>query len=83
MLPTMTDKEFNEIPLEDLLDRLANESDLVTTRENLKQFAIEQIQEGNISLAVHVLDSLKQDDGTEYFRYDFSSTSKRMRTSRT
>lgn len=72
MLPTMTNEEFNDISLEDLLDRLEHESDLVTTRENLKEFAIEQIQEGNINLAAHVLDALKQDDGADYFRYDFS-----------
>lgn len=72
MLPTMTNEEFNDISLEDLLDRLEHESDLVTTRENLKEFAIVQIQEGNINLAAHVLDALKQDDGADYFRYDFS-----------
>lgn len=72
MLPTMTNKEFNDLPLGELLEKLAGESDLVTTRENLKQFAIEQIQDEYIGLAAHILDALKEDDGADYFRYDFS-----------
>ena len=65
----MTKQEFNELPLDELLEKLSAAHDIIVTRDNLEQYTIEQIENKNIVGAADVLNIMMQSDA-EYFRID-------------
>lgn len=67
----MTRKELNELGFERAVEQLKEEISTLTDYETLKNFAIEQIQQDNIFVAIHILESIQ--DGTDgtYYDYDY------------
>lgn len=64
-------KIYNEIGLDSAIGELADNQDYIVSREVLLDFAVNQIYDGNISFAVHILNAVDE-EYAEWYRYDFS-----------
>lgn len=71
----MTREEFNKLSFDEVMERLNEESDQITTIDILKDFIKENIDNDNFGLAVHVLNAI-WDDPSPYdsiwYDYDYS-----------
>ena len=66
----MTNKELNELPFDDAIEKLEQEKDQITTYDCLKDFAIKNINEDMLFLAIHILQAL-DNDAADYYDYDY------------
>lgn len=66
----MTKKELNELTFEDAIEKLEQEKDQITTYDCLKVFAIKNINEDMLFLAIHILQAL-DNDTSDYYDYDY------------
>ena len=57
----MTRNEFETKSFDEVMEQLNEERDDITTYENLKEFAISQINEDRLFLAIHILELLNID----------------------
>ena len=67
----MTRAEFEQKTFIEVMEKLYEQRDDVTTYERLKEFAIENVKEDNFLLAVHILEALRN-DVAEWYEYDYS-----------
>ena len=66
----MTREELETMSYDKLIDICVNEIDQFTFYETLKDFAIEQVENDNLGLAIHILTSLHLNP-SEYYLYDY------------
>lgn len=57
----MTRAEFEEKSFNEIMEVLENGRDDITTYENLKDFAIYNINNDTLSVAIHILESISKD----------------------
>lgn len=67
----MTKIELYKLNFENAASILEQENDQITTYENLKYFAIQNINEDMLFLAIHILEAINNDTA-EYYDYDYS-----------
>lgn len=63
-------KEMHAMNFNDAAELLSEQSDVVTTYEALKEFAITQIKEDRLFLAIHILDAIHKNIA-DYYDYDY------------
>ena len=63
-------KELHNLDFEQAINILIDEKDTITISDTLKDFAIKNINEDNLFLAVHILEALN-DSPAYYFDYDY------------
>lgn len=66
----MTRVDFENKTFEELMEQLNEEQDDITTYERLKEFAIKNVNEDNLLLAIHILEAINKDYG-EWYCYDY------------
>lgn len=66
----MTLTELNNLDFKEAIEILINEKDTITTSDNLKDFAIKNINEDKYFLAIHILEALNESPAY-YFDYDY------------
>lgn len=66
----MTVKELYSMTFNEACEKLYEESDLVTTYESLKEYAIKNINEERLFLAIHILEAIQQFPA-DYYDYDY------------
>ena len=66
----MTVKELYSMTFNEACEKLYQESDLVTTYESLKEYAIKNINEERLFLAIHILEAIQQFPA-DYYDYDY------------
>lgn len=66
----MTRAEFEQKTFTEVMEKLSEQRDDITTHECLKEFVIENIKEDNFLLAVHILEALRN-DVAEWYEYDY------------
>ena len=66
----MTKIELYKLNFEDAASILEQENNQITTYENLKYFAIQNINEDMLFLAIHILEAINNDTA-EYYDYDY------------
>ena len=66
----MTRTEFEEKSFEEVMEKLDEERDDITTYEMLKEYATEKIKEDNFLVAIHILEALHSDTA-EWYEYDY------------
>ena len=64
-------KELYTMDFNDACEKLAGETDIITTYESLKDFAIHMIQEDHLYLALHILEAIHSSPA-DYYDYDYS-----------
>ena len=64
-------KELYAMNFNDACERLSEQTDLITTYESLKDFAIHMIREDHLYLALHILDAIHSSPA-DYYDYDYS-----------
>ena len=68
----MTRQDYESKSFLDLMEQLYAESDDITTREDLQEYAIRSIRDDSLYLAIHILEALREEYGAEWFLYDYS-----------
>lgn len=66
----MTKIDFERKNFDELISQLQEETDEVTTYEELKEFAINKIKSDDLFVAIHILEAIN-DDTAEYYLYDY------------
>ena len=66
----MTKQELNKMLFNDAAEQLVSESDLITTYEELKEFAIAKIKDEHLFLAIHILEAINASPA-DYYDYDY------------
>ena len=64
-------KELYTMNFNDACEKLSEQTDLITTYESLKDFAIHMIQEDHLYLARHILEAIHSSPA-DYYDYDYS-----------
>ena len=67
----MTRLEYNTKSFDEIMDRLNEENDEVTTKEDLINFVKYNIDNDNLFLAIHILEAINNDKESEWFLYDY------------
>lgn len=69
----MTRDKFEAMDFDCLMELAAENLNEVTTEENLKDFAIEKLQNDDFGMALHIIESIYNNPySTEYYRYDYN-----------
>ena len=69
----MTRKEFEAMSFEDFIEWAYDNLDCVTDEEVLKDYAINELQDDNFGVALHIINAIYDNPyDTEYYRYDYS-----------
>lgn len=66
----MTRIEYETKSFEEIMERLDEERDDITTVEMLKEFAKAKIDDDNLFLAIHILEAIDEDPA-EWYEYDY------------
>lgn len=66
----MTEKQLKKLSFEDAVEKLSSEKEQITTYETLKSFAIENINNDNLFLAIHILQGINEKQAY-YYSYDY------------
>ena len=64
-------KELYTMDFNDACEKLSEQTDIITTYESLKDFAIHMIQEDHLYLALHILEAIHSSPA-DYYDYDYS-----------
>ena len=64
-------KDLKKLTFEEAIEKLEEENDCITTIDVLKEFAIDNIKNDNLFIAIHILQALQENE-TEYYSYDYS-----------
>lgn len=67
----MTRQDYESKSFLALMEQLYEESDDLTTREDLEEYAIHSIRDDSLYLAIHILEALREENGAEWFLYDY------------
>lgn len=68
----MTRSEFEEKSFEEVMEQLNEEMYGITTLDTLKDFAKDQIDNGNYFLANHIVEALQNGNDETWWDYDYS-----------
>lgn len=69
----MTREKFEAMDFDCLMELAAENLNDVTTEENLKDFAIEKLQNDDFGMALHIIEAIYNNPySTEYYRYDYN-----------
>ena len=71
----MTREEFNTLSFEEVMTKLSEQYDQITTYDMLKDYAKEKIDNDDLFVAVHILNALWNDPNPEesiWYDYDYS-----------
>lgn len=66
----MTKTDFETKSFNELISQLQEETDEVTSYEELKEFAINKIKSDDLFIAIHILEAIN-DDTADYYLYDY------------
>ena len=66
----MKKQELKKLSFEDAVEKLSSEKEQITTYETLKSFAIDNINNDNLFLAIHILQGIN-DEQADYYDYDY------------
>ena len=66
----MTENQLKKLSFEDAVEKLSSEKEQITTYETLKSFAIENINNDNLFLAIHILQGINEKQA-DYYDYDY------------
>ena len=66
----MKKQELKKLSFENAVEKLRQEKDNITTYETLKQFSIDNIENDNLFLAIHILQGIN-DEQADYYDYDY------------
>ena len=66
----MNKTDFDNKSFDELIEQLYEEIDTITNYDVLKDFAIENIGNDNLYLAIHILEAIQH--GDYYYDYDYS-----------
>ncbi len=70
---TMTREQFDNMSFDDFFDLASENIDDLTTEDILIDFAKTKIDDGNIMMALHVLNAIYDNPyDTEYYLYDYN-----------
>ena len=64
-------KELYTMDFNEACEKLSEQTDLITTYESLKDYAIHMIQEDHLYLALHILEAIHSSPA-DYYDYDYS-----------
>ena len=67
----MTERQLKKLSFEDAIEKLSAENEQITTYEILKSFAIDNINNDNLFLAIHILQGINEKQA-DYYSYDYS-----------
>ena len=65
----MTKKELNTLTFDEAIEKLEEENDCITTYSILKEFAIDNINDDKLFIAIHILQAIQ--DEADYYNYDY------------
>ena len=68
----MKKRELKKLTFEEAIEKLQEENNYITTYDILKEFAIDNINNDNLLLAIHILQALQEDEAY-YYNYDYSA----------
>ena len=69
----MTRARFEAMDFDCLMELAAENLNEVTTEENLKEFAIEKLENDDFGMALHIINAICENPyNTEFYRYDYS-----------
>ena len=66
----MTERQLKRLSFEDAIEKLSAENEQITTYETLKSFAIDNINNDNLFLAIHILQGINENQA-DYYSYDY------------
>jgi len=66
----MTEKQLKKLSFENAVEKLSSEKEQITTYKTLKSFAIENINNDNLFLAIHILQGINEKQA-DYYSYDY------------
>ena len=66
----MTKQELNTLTFDEAIEKLQEENNCITTYNILKEFAINNIDNDNLFIAIHILQAIQ--DEYEYYNYDYN-----------
>ena len=67
----MTKQELNTLTFDEAIEKLEEENNCITTYSILKEFAIDNINNDNLFIAIHILQAIQEDEA-EYYNYDYN-----------
>lgn len=67
----MTKRDLEEKGFEQAVEELQEQNASITTYDALKDFAIQNIENENLFVAIHILQSINEEQA-EYYDYDYS-----------
>ena len=67
----MKKRELKKLTFEEAIEKLEEENNCITTYNILKEFAIDNINNDNLFIAIHILQALQEDEA-EYYNYDYN-----------
>ena len=68
----MKKRELKKLTFEEAIEKLEEENNYITTYSILKEFAIDNINNDNLFLAIHILQALQENEA-DYYNYDYSA----------
>ena len=68
----MKKRELKKLTFDEAIEKLEEENNCITTYSILKEFAIDNINNDNLFLAIHILQALEENEA-EYYKYDYSA----------
>ena len=63
-------RELKKLTFEEAIEKLEEENNCITTYSILKEFAIDNINNDNLFIAIHILQAIQ--DEAEYYNYDYN-----------
>ena len=67
----MKKRELKKLTFEEAIEKLEEENNCITTYNILKEFAIDNINNDNLFIAIHILQALQENEA-EYYNYDYN-----------
>ena len=66
----MKKRELKKLTFEEAIEKLQEENNCITTYSILKEFAIDNINDNNLFIAIHILQALQENEA-DYYNYDY------------
>lgn len=71
---TMTREQFENIPLEELIEMISDDGGDITSEEILIEFAKQKLEDNDFNMALHIIGAIYEAEADDdcYYRYDYS-----------
>lgn len=71
---TMTREQFENISLEELIEKVSDEGGDITSEEILIEFAKQKLDDNDFNMAIHIIGAIYEAEAPDdcYYRYDYS-----------